>query len=704
MSRWKRQGSKRRSIYASLVALALLLVVSLPATALSKPTATKTNMPYGWGDEGNSFSWSMAWYNGKLYVGTGRYTSCFSSATYDFYDIAPYSTNPAPGVTCPPDWMDLDLRAEIWQYTPETNTWLRVYQSPTVPNPERPGKQIATDIAYRGMVIYHGQLYVLGVSADEIVPELQTTSPPRILRTSDGTHFSALNIAPYQILYPDSQNNGQLTKFYPMGYRAYAVFNDQLYVTAPRSLTGDGPLLRVNDPEGPNPTLTQITPGNMQVFELETFNNQIYLGGANKATGYFVARTDAVGDNPTYTMVVQNGAGRGASVNSVVSMHVYNDQLFVGASGWYAGTRASELIVVRADDSWDLVVGGARQTDQGLKEPISGFGDGFGNPFNVHFWRMEDSQGELYLGTNDASWLLARYPLANRLLSWQYGFDEYYSPDGFTWFQATHNAFDDSFYNFGVRTMIASPSTMYLGSANATQGTMVWQVDGPTTAATSNALSSVEADVINQGTAVTWDAALGAIRYHIYRADYVSNRAVNAVPAQRPVGDMNFVDAPFQPTQDIPGAPAPDIWLPAAFHEIATTTQTNYIDRSATPGGHYVYYVQVEYARGQLSQPSNLAPVPSQSPPVSFEGIGQQVRDVMSQGELSQYDGARVLNWLNQAQASAAKGNVLMAQASLRRAETIAGNRRAGATDDLVLNLQRLERQVRLSGLSQPGS
>ncbi|HEU5424185.1 MAG TPA: hypothetical protein VFU72_11635, partial [Nitrolancea sp.] len=430
MSRWKRQATKRRSIYASLVALALLLVASLPAMALSKPTATKTNMPYGWGDSGNSFSWSMAWFNGKLYVGTGRYTNCVSFATYAFYDIADYSTNPAPGVTCPPDWMDLNLRAEIWQYTPETNTWLRVYQSPTVPNPERPGKQIAADLAYRGMVVYHNQLYVLSDTPDEIVPELQTTNPPHILRTSDGTHFSALNIAPFQILYPDSQNNGQLTKFYPMGYRSYAVFNDQLFVTAPRSLTGDGPLLRVNDPEGPNPTLTQLTPGNMQIFEIEPFNNQLYLGGASKANGYFVARTDAVGDNPAINMVVTNGAGRGASVNSVVSMHVYNGGLYVGASGWYAGTRSSELIVVRPDDSWDLVVGAARQTDQGTKAPLSGFGDGFGNPFNVHFWRMEDSQGELYLGTNDASWMLAKYPLANRLLSWQYGFDVYYSPDG----------------------------------------------------------------------------------------------------------------------------------------------------------------------------------------------------------------------------------------------------------------------------------
>ena len=82
----------------------------------------------GFGDDENTWIWSQNWYNGKLYVGTGRSINC------DIDYTAAVSTNfplyPPPGNACPLDGLDLASSAQIWQYTPQTHTWLMVYESP----------------------------------------------------------------------------------------------------------------------------------------------------------------------------------------------------------------------------------------------------------------------------------------------------------------------------------------------------------------------------------------------------------------------------------------------------------------------------------------------------------------------------------------------------------------------------------------------
>src|SRR5262249_13508943 len=160
---------------------------------------------------------------------------------------------------------DLDLRAEIWQYTPETGMWKRVYQAPTVPNPRAPGKVVGRDIGYRGMVVYtdsHGEqaLYVGGVTSDEYIPELAEQYPPRILRSFDGDSFT-----PFPT-YPGLIHN-TFGAQRPIGFRAMTVFDNRLFVTASGGLGGDGVVLEVRDPSGPSPQWVQVTPNTMQVYE-----------------------------------------------------------------------------------------------------------------------------------------------------------------------------------------------------------------------------------------------------------------------------------------------------------------------------------------------------------------------------------------------------------------------------------------------------
>ena len=83
----------------------------------------------GFGDPNNTWSWSMAWFNNMLYVGTGRDPYCVTSATSAIQTAASPSIYPPEVGDCTPDYHDLPLQAEIWQYNPVTNIWTMVFQS-----------------------------------------------------------------------------------------------------------------------------------------------------------------------------------------------------------------------------------------------------------------------------------------------------------------------------------------------------------------------------------------------------------------------------------------------------------------------------------------------------------------------------------------------------------------------------------------------
>ncbi len=428
----------------------------------------------GFGDSQNSYAWSMAWFRGALYVGTARSALCVERATIAYYLPwgSYYTTRPAPGVSCPPTIDDADLRAEIWRYTPDNRRWTEVYRSPTVPDPQARGRRVAVDIGYRGMVVFkqpggRSALYVAGVTADEFIPGLARRYPPRILMTTDGTHFRAVKGGPGVI-------HDAMGPRRPIGYRAMAVVDGALYVTASSGLTGDGVVLRVDEPAGPSPRFTQVSPSSLDVFELTRFDGHLYAGTGDSQQGYGVWRADG-GRSLRWTPVVSDGAGRGPLVTSVVSMQAYRGQLYVGASGW--GTSifpVSELIRINGDGTWGVVVGNPRSVAGTVKSPVSGLGDGFGNPFNAHFWRMVVYRGALLLGTNDWSWSLMGTPGIDTGLRSEFGFDLYGTCDGTEWWTATRNGFGSP-DDYGVRTLVASRAGLFLGTTNLIQGTTIRQ-------------------------------------------------------------------------------------------------------------------------------------------------------------------------------------------------------------------------------------
>src|SRR5262249_29142578 len=155
----------------------------------------------------------------------------------------------------------------------ETGQWDRIFQSDVLPNPKAPGKFVARDIGYRDMVIYReadgtDALYIVGCSAREYTPGLP---PPRILRMTvvtdaTGSHevFEAIPQDPGTVM-------GDLNA---ITFRATAVYNGRLYVTASPGLTGDGYLLESANPRGGNNNFRLVTPLTSHIYELSVFNNQ----------------------------------------------------------------------------------------------------------------------------------------------------------------------------------------------------------------------------------------------------------------------------------------------------------------------------------------------------------------------------------------------------------------------------------------------
>ncbi|HEY2157622.1 MAG TPA: hypothetical protein VGH33_18480, partial [Isosphaeraceae bacterium] len=534
----------------------------------------------------------------------------------------------------------MDLRAEIWRYSPSSGQWARVYQSPAdLPNPKAPGKFVARDIGYRDMVVFTEAdgtqaLYIVGATAREYIPGLP---PPRILRTTDGVTFA-----------PIPQDSGTaLGNLNAVTFRATAVYGNRLYVTASPSMTGDGVVLEASTPALGNNSFRQVTSSSLHVYELDVFNGSLYIGAGDQAAGYSVWKTNATGAPPyTLTPVVTAGAGRGSTMASVVSMHVFNNRLYVGAAAWYPTLDLTcEMIRINPDDSWQVVVGDPRLTSSGPKFPISGFPDGFGNPYNAHIWRMEDHQGVLYAGTNDDSGGLAGIPVVNLLpaLFDQYGFDLFSSADGQHWTLITQNAFGSPL-DFGCRGITSTPVGLFLGSTNYAQGTGVWL--GTASGATANlaGFASVSSQarsgappvparlrapsrlsVEPEGTApvVSWAPTPGASKYQVFRADYrLDPKAGLPKSPSSPAASTN------------PQAPgnrkaSSGVWVRGPFTPIATTDQPFFRDTGAADGGRYVYFVRAEDQGGRSSGPSNAAAMPLVTPVATFASTEAEIRGLV---------------------------------------------------------------------------
>lgn len=459
--------SKRRIIGGvSVFCLALVLFGGWAQAGVTELPGAEEDFiavsPQGFGDRQNSLAWAMQWWNGKLYVGTVRAFLCVGHATIEKelgFNVYPVND---PDVECTPDPADLDLRAEIWRYTPETMHWDMVYRSPAdVPIPGSPGKFTARDIGYRGMTVFGNTLYVAGTSARSMFDGMP---PPRLLMSTDGTTFTPVPQDPGTFLgdLPVQSNERAADR----SFRSILEYDGRFFMTCV-DLKGAGVLLESSDPSVGNNSFRQVSPPNMNVFQSVVFNGFLYLGIGGE-DGYAVVKTKAVGDPYTYVQVVGEGGYKPFGQSQwVVSMAEYKGSLYVGTD------RPTELIRIHKNDTWDLIAGWPRRAPAKWKAPKSGKGQGLGNIFTGHFWRMVVHNGQLYLGTWDRSTEYHSIRWLPQSIKEEMGFDLYTTTDGVEWYRITRTGLGDKF-NYGCRTLASTPWGLFLGTANPYYGTTIY--------------------------------------------------------------------------------------------------------------------------------------------------------------------------------------------------------------------------------------
>ncbi len=636
------------------------------------------------GNPHNTWIWSAKWFNNKLYIGTGTEELCLTLITSDVRAGTKSYPAAVKGDQCPDEvTLAQSLAAEIWEYTPSTNTWRMAYQSPSTIPITVDGTPVMTalDVGYRGMEIYTESdgtqaLYVGSVTsggAYEPAPfQPNGWPPPRILRTTDGQTWTPLpqasgtffgNIGNYY-LNPTSKVRS---------FRSLTQYNGQLFVTA-ATYEGSGIIIASPNPSAGNNTFQQVSPdwSVMPTWDVEVFNNYLYATtgftrqeNPNEA-GYAVYKTAATGPAPyDYAPIVING---GYQTNASLMapnglyMHIYRNELYVSTN------RPTELIKIRADDSWDLVVGEPRPLppgvnigtsgDSGQIMPLSGFGNGFGNWMNGHFWRMGSITGmgepdqaasgqNLFLGTWDWSVGLQQFQTLSALdnmFTHQYGTDVYRTEDGSHWSVITQAGFGDP-NNSGTRSLEATPVGLFLGTARQRFGAEVLlRTSGSTNPLLAPRRLRAESFVTaGQTVNLTWDPPPNAVSFNVYRSTVtpIATMALALGTITVPLPNGKSVKVTMQEIESgqfnslcksVVGTSAAGICnlaealsssgfldspasFPSPYALVGQTSVPTYSEQAPTSLSS-LYYVRAVDANGNLSDPSNIASGPSKSAPM----------------------------------------------------------------------------------------
>jgi hypothetical protein len=429
----------------------------------------------GIGDPLNAYPHSMKWHEGRLFVGTTRANMCALRVSKVKTNIGIWP------VQCPDNLYDLDMRAQIHAWSPKSNAWDEVYRAPLITG--RDGTTVPRELGYRGMTSFQGE------SDAEPVLYASTYASARgygcnILRMSKSGSFDPVPM-------PKEFGDFVLT------LRLLVPFKGRLF-TSPTGRAGDpnasnfAAVFESRDPARGEWRVANAPAfgdrGNLSIFEMLPCGDHLYAGTAN-LEGYQVWRTDAEGEPPyRWERVLTKGAWRGKENQGVASLCVHDGALFVGSGIQHGGVdvvnktgpAGPELVRVRENGSWDLIVGAPRESPDGPKSPLSGFGPGFNSFLTGYFWRMGSHDGWLYLGT--FRWgLMTNYSVKDRwpdlfhrlhdrlgpdaVMENLSGAELYRSADGENWLPVTTDGFGNP-YNYGIRGIEPTPFGVAIGTVN----------------------------------------------------------------------------------------------------------------------------------------------------------------------------------------------------------------------------------------------
>ncbi len=298
------------------------------------------------GTRKNDYAWSMAWFKGKLYVGTAT------------FEIDPATGQPGPG--------------QIWAYTPggsdgAAGNWALTYQSP--------GFFFggAREFGYRWMTScnFRGTEYLF-------ISTLGTLQG-NILYTADGVNFSPVSLSG--------------TPFQSVGFRTMVCFTEasgkRMLITSPVGKAGDistfdsdesdNPIALANDdPTGRGvwrnySPLRMNDPENNSFFSMTSAGGWLYAGVYNLVTGAQLWRTQGCTNSrsnclPNWTRLIDRGGGRPRTASGLVGNQGFSDIVAYG-NDLYLGVSApvldgdlvrAELWRMRPDATFEVLVGEPR--------------------------------------------------------------------------------------------------------------------------------------------------------------------------------------------------------------------------------------------------------------------------------------------------------------------------------------------------------
>lgn len=146
------------------------------------------------------------------------------------------------------------------------------------------------------------------------------------------------------------------------------------------------------------------------VTAMASAHGKIYAAIRDADRGFELWRASPANKLPwEWDKVLDRGAHAFSQASTVSQMCEFKGDLYlatgISESGFgkdYAGPAAAQLLRVRADGGWDLVVGQPRFSPDGLKVPLSGIGPGFGDGYHTLVTSLGTYSGVLYAGTRNS--------------------------------------------------------------------------------------------------------------------------------------------------------------------------------------------------------------------------------------------------------------------------------------------------------------
>jgi len=437
----------------------------------------------GLGDPYNSYAYSAAKFKGELYIGTGRANLVFLK--YGMPDVKmKYWPVPVEHKNYSYEFERNISGAEIVRLSRWNKRWTQVYKSEYT---EGSNKEIfRKHYGYRSMLTFKENnedkyLYVASTSRSR-------GKGPDIMRTKNGTEYQIMQ----KINASSLDKNTNLTSI-----RSLHQFEELLITTitggSKGKVNGAG-ISIIYATDDPSKNQWKSINGNgfekypevIVVYELCTFNNYLYAATAG-INGFQIWKGKRISKyNFDWKKVLDKGAGRGALNQGIISMHVFQDFLYIGTGiqngghdrKYKVGPAAAEVLRLDKKDNVDIICGEERNG----KKPLSGYGAGFSNYFNAYIWKIQSlDDSRLLVGTMDWS-IFGLYTeqkereslfgravndeVLEEYLKVRGGAELWESKDGIYWHPITLNGFDNK-YNFGIRNIIqTTDSEIIVGTAN----------------------------------------------------------------------------------------------------------------------------------------------------------------------------------------------------------------------------------------------